>query len=411
MKININKKIPFIQIVLLIFFFSGNSFTLLKLSLMTITVLICGRNFLKKHIDLNFILLFIFFVIYYLFSQHDGRYKSEFNIQLLLAPPILYLTGKWFGQKAISSMTVVRVFWLIGLALATMTLKAVFTDIIQNGFSDGARNLVVSDNGDELSATVLGGLLVILVSYSGLAFSISPLFNKIERFLILLFFLLSIFAAARLGSRTVIAIGIISLIQGIFLNRKHYRLFRLSLVFSIFLASIFYFIDFISGFIDVFSYYQDRLDSDDYGTTSAGGRTEKWLNSIVLMIENPMGWGIDVNGHSHNLWLDVARNGGLISFTMSIIVTSCIVKSFLKSLSRNSNDNYFVTAISCIGTAFLMLFLLEPIFDGFAYVFFSFCCFWGIVHTFKQHTNISESRVASVDSRYDFQQKERRPHA
>ena len=345
------------------------------------------KNKYIKYIDLNFVFIIIFFIIYAMFSLYDGHEKTEFNMQNLFAAPALYITGKWLGEKSKSEIYLVRAIWITGLALASITLIAVINNIVQHGFTGGVRNLVVSDAEQETSATVLAGLLIIIVSYAGVIFSISTALKNTDKALISIFFILSLISAARLGSRTILLLGIVSILQGIYINRKKYNFFHLSfIIFAIVISSIAS-IEYMSNALDIFSYYEDRLEDEGTGIGSAGGRSERWINSISLLINNPMGWGINLNGYSHNLWLDAARNGGIISMLFLIILSHRAIKSIIKTISISSNDMAFKTLVSCLSISYLLLFLVEPIFDGFVYVFASFCCFWGITQGYSLANN------------------------
>lgn len=389
-------KFPLIQLTILFIFFLGNLFTVLKSLVILLAILIYKKNNFKKYIDLNIILMTIFLLLYYIISQYDGQNKTEFNIQLLFVAPILYVAGKWLGEKSSHGIYLVRSIWLVGLSLASMSLVATFSSIIKDGFTGGIRSFTVSNTGLEISATVLAGLLVILVAYAGVTFSTSKELSKIERALIFTLLSLSLLAAARLGSRTILIIAIISIIQGIYINRKHLGLLKVFLLITSLLIFFSLALSYINSFVDIFSYYQDRLDNAEVGIASAGGRSEKWINSLSLIFTHPMGWGINLNGYSHNLWLDTARNGGIISFTLLVILSVRAFQSLRNAISNNKNDMAFKTTISCLGLSYFLLFSVEPILDGFIYVLSSFCCLWGITQSCRSKINFHESIISKV---------------
>lgn len=379
----INKYKNVIKILLLIIFFSGNILTSVKAVIVGAFIYVFSGKSIKKYIDFNFILFLVFFLFYYLISQFDVQNKTEFNMQYFFVPPILYLSGKWLGDKDISSIVIVRALWLIGFALASMTLKIVFTDILNYGFVGGVRNIATSGSDKELSATILAGALVLLAAYSGVVFTSSALLNKTDRVLIIIAVFICLGISARLGSRTIIFIVAISIILGILINLKHYRKKEwFFFVFSIIIIG-YLIATYVSADIFLLNYYLDRADSNDVGISTFGGRVEKWTNALYLLVDNPMGWGIVENGHSHNFWLDVARNGGIIPLIISGVMTFIVGKTFFKSISRNSCDIIYRTAATCISSSYLLIFMLEPILDGFSYVFYSFCCFWGVLQTYK----------------------------
>lgn len=372
-----------LQSILLVVFFATNVFTLFKSILLASTTYVFSIKKPRNHFDSNFFILIAFFIVYFITSQYDGYKKTEFNVQLLFATPVLYWSGKWLGDNQAHSGALVKIFWLIGLALASMTLLTVFKEVALYGFSGGSRGFIDSVTGQEISATVLSGMLVVLVAYVGVAFSPPQTLGKADRVIIFVFFLLGLFAAARMGSRTLLAIGALSIFQGLYLNRRIYGGKGLLTVSFFFFVATYLAIDYISSIVDILSYYQDRLDSEEHGISSAGGRIERWVNSLSLIIANPLGWGFEINGYSHNLWLDTARNGGIPSLTLISILTFNAINDFRKSCYKNFRDAAYSTTVACVGTSYFLLFCVEPILDGFVYVFLSFCCFWGVVKSYR----------------------------
>lgn len=319
-------------------------------------------------------------IIYFLTSFIDGYKKLEPNTQILIASPILYLGGRIVGIKTPTIISALKLFWIVGIFLASMPLISISIDVLQHGFLGGSRSISISDSEQEISATVLGGMLIIPAAYAGLLFSPTSTIRLHEKTIIIIFFTLTLFSATRIGSRTILIIGTVSAIQGIYMNRKKLGLFYTISSCTAILIILYLLINYLSEAFDIFSYYQDRMGSEEYGVGSAGGRTEKWIASFQLMLDKPMGWSIDENGYSHNLWLDIGRNGGAIAFAASIILTTRAIKDFKKTLAKHHRETTYTTLIVCTGTAYTIIFFIEPIFDGFVYTFASFCCLWGLIN-------------------------------
>ena len=112
---------------------------------------------------------------------------------------------------------------------------------------------------------------------------------------------------------------------------------------------------------------------------TAGGRTYRWIGSLESIFTDPWGWGLEKYGHAHNMWLDIARMGGAISFLLYLAFTLSVFFSFYKLLKLETTKlflkNYFIVYL--IG--FLLVFFVEPIMEGYYLLFLLFCIFTGII--------------------------------
>ncbi len=366
----------------LIFF--GNLYTTPKAFILLMGLLLLGKAFRRKYFDENFLLLLLFTTVYFLISNLDGFNKSDTNYQLLYLPALLYAGGKWIASEATNSRSAAFGFILIGSMLASMAFAGVIFDVMQNGFVGGGRGIALPGLSDqEISATVLSGTLVVIVACGGVVFSGGRDLSLVWRGIIFVFYLTGLFVALRLGSRTLLVIGAGSLLIGFVVNMKQYGFLRSAVVSGVACIIVYLFLNSVDANIDLFNYFQDRADSDEYGAGTAGGRTEKWENAINLLLENPLGWALNLNGYSHNFWLDAARNGGWPSLILSIAITLMALNSLLSSINKNENSRVYVTTIVCATFGFMALFFVEPILDGFIFVFSAFCCMWGIAHTLR----------------------------
>jgi len=178
----------------------------------------------------------------------------------------------------------------------------------------------------------------------------------------------------------------ISLFVGVFYNYNKQSLFKTFVVIIAVLIPIFLIYVKYSDKIDFTFYFLDRMNSDEFGVMTGGGRVVKWIESLNLIITNPFGWKISLNGYSHNLWLDVARNGGWISFIFSILIFISYFQNLKKYLNHSSNQ-IFKTLNLSITFCLVGLFCVEPIMDGFIYVFGFFCFFWGLLNSKCNYAN------------------------
>jgi len=121
------------------------------------------------------------------------------------------------------------------------------------------------------------------------------------------------------------------------------------------------------------------MEDKNNNVANAGGRSERWLKSIEHMFTDPLGWDVREFGFSHNLWFDVLRVGGVLSFVLLSIITIRVIKDLLKNLK---NENVLLSSkvhLLVYFIAFILIFMVEPILDGMTSLFVLFCLFSGIL--------------------------------
>jgi hypothetical protein len=124
-----------------------------------------------------------------------------------------------------------------------------------------------------------------------------------------------------------------------------------------------------------------RLQESD-NASSAGGRTGRWMSSINNLFTKPLGWNLNEFGYAHNLWLDVARFGGLIPLSILLIFTFRSIGKIVKLATINSEQLFFNTLLIAYTTATFLMFFVEPIMDSLNlfYFFTTFCLLQGIIN-------------------------------
>jgi hypothetical protein len=132
---------------------------------------------------------------------------------------------------------------------------------------------------------------------------------------------------------------------------------------------------FISNNEEILFFFSDRINSDDSGIATAGGRLDRWIGSISSLFTDPFGWPMARYGYAHNLWLDVARVGGFLPFLILVVFSFFLTIFFLKNVYHKTSSflrDYFIVYF----VAILAVFMVEPILDG-MYLFFLVHCFVG----------------------------------
>lgn len=370
--------------------FMGLSFTTVKIVLMAGVLLLQFRRTVRM-IDSTLITLLLFLCIYCIVGSQSP--DAEFvAYQLILFPTFAYLLGKSFASSAPAHRNVQIGLFAMSVALAVLPARVALGDIGAVGFSGGDRSLYVEGLGIALSATVMGGLIALSLSQSAAIISGGIRQQKALFAAGLIAAVMLLLVALRLGSRTQVMIFIICLMFGSLINASSSRaLWKKIGVVAIAAALFAVSSDILPGFTDsdLGTYFRDRMDDSQYGASTVGGRTERWLDAIESMVQHPGGWSLMGGGYAHNLWLDVARVSGwmgLFALLMFTVVHLRVAHRCLRSSKQGSAPASLLLAVLALN----LLFMVEPIMDGFLYVFYAYCAVIGMVAgVYRRHLGCS----------------------
>lgn len=358
--------------------FTGLTSTTVKILLMAGVLFLQFRRSVRM-IDGTLILLFFFLCVYSIVGSQspDAGFVAY---QLITFPVFAYLLGKSFAASASTPGTVVAGLFAVGIALALFPAYVGLRDIAAAGFSEGGRSLYVDAFGAALSATVMGGLLTLGISQS--AAIVSGGFNqrKMLFFIALAVTALLLIVALRLGSRTQVMIFVLCLLFGYLLNTSGRLAIWKQIGVGIVAAALFAAAaDLLPSFLDsdFGTYFRDRMDDSRYGASSVGGRTERWLYAIESIAKHPTGWSLSDGGYAHNLWLDVARVSGLIGLFALLLFTVVHLRAVQRSLGGLGKGSARASLLLAV-MGLNLLFMVEPIMDGFLYVFYAYCAVVGM---------------------------------
>lgn len=348
------------------------------IALMSIYLILNLKKSLQS-VDINMILLAIFSVVFefmgYFNSQEADQTSLITSMFNLVSPVIVYAAAKVLTSKNYSPSAFVFLLFIISVSFSIIPIISILKQISDNSFLVGSRNMNLIWNEDlVVSATGLGSYFTFSMASFALIFSYRK--SKIEKFIsfgIFIHFLISLACVLRLGSRTQLFISFVCVGVIILKNFKYYKqinrmIIVVGLIFSIGLIS-----QFISNNEEILFFFSDRMDSDENGFATAGGRIGRWTGSIGSLFTDPFGWPLARYGYAHNLWLDVARVGGLIPFLILVIFSFLLTLFFLKSIYFKLPSflrDYFIVFWVSIS----VVFMVEPILDG-MYLFFLVHCF------------------------------------
>ncbi|WP_282050987.1 hypothetical protein [Maribacter aquivivus] len=336
---------------------------------------------LVEKLDFNFTLLLLFSICYAIFYIFNLELGSQFILIYALFPAGFYLIGKTFNNKSLNNIQLFYLLFASGFIFSLPAMVSVLTSIIDKGFVVIERDVPMIWGGNVIPATNMAAYFVLNMSIPAFLVAGFKKFNLPLKLLMISTFIISVLCVLRLGSRTQLSIFFITfIISLIFLIRRqtvkqNVTLFGiLFLIFNVFLSYVSFDKD-----SDIMSAFAGRMESKKYGAATAGGRTERWTKSIVNLWEKPLGWDVTDFGFSHNLWFDIARVGGTLSFILLLIFTIKNAVNIKKAILLIPQNALLNTAFICYGLSFYLLFFVEPIFDGYFPLFVFYCFFLGII--------------------------------
>lgn len=333
-------------------------------------------------LDTTFFWLLLFSISFPISTAlFSDKFSYSNYLEFFLLPTSCYLSGKILAKVNIERIN--KIIILMSISIALLALISVFSEIITNGFTGTNRNLKIIGLDDEISATGINASLSIIAMFIGTIFVKCNINEKKTRIFYVCLSLLTMICMFRLGSRTGIMLIISSLISSFIFNFNNYNInnkILLILTLSVCGFAV-YFI--LSNSEYLFTFYLDRINSEENDIQSGGGRIELWKHYGSQILSNP--WGnmtLSPNGNrfAHNLWIDVARIAGLIPFIFISLFTLSSLKAITRYIKNQRIDKYSRTLVLCYSIGFFIQFSLEPIMEGAFILFTFFCIMMGIIN-------------------------------
>jgi len=346
-----------------------------------VVIIFLNTKVLKKLIDFDFVLLLIYsFVFASVYSTHMLAGVQYLFIYALF-PAFFYIIGKKIVYNTHSYHEIFYLFFALSAVFSLSAVISVSLNLVQGGFVQTDRTIPMFWNGKLMKATAMGAYLTYNMCIPGLLLNYKRKLNKVFMLFAAGLYVLTLLAIFRLGSRTQLVISILSILVSLLFiipnqTKKDNLKFIATLIILVTGFLLFFPIDLDA---DYFSVLGSRLkESDNAG--SAGGRTERWTKSIEHLYSHPLGWEVEAFGFSHNMWFDVARYSGIISFILLIIITIRFYYKTYKAIRLNKAALLINSQILVYSISSFMIFFVEPIMDVLFFLFVSYCMFQGMIH-------------------------------
>ncbi|WP_228237525.1 O-antigen ligase family protein [Allomuricauda sp. M10] len=349
-----------------------------------VPLVVIQRGFLIRNLDFSFFVLLLFSLTYAAYFSFEPKAGNQYIVIYAVVPPIFYLLGKFFASKlAGNTKSLFYLLLFVGIIFSISAILSVFTDILRNGYAVVERNLPNFWTGNIVPATIMGSYFSLIMTIPALLIPRVKGLSLILRIVLLLVYVVTVACVLRIGSRTQLGISMIALLLSLIYIMPRQSFKRNFVMFLVFFLGVFYLSTKINFDLDQdwLSAYANRMeDSGDFA--SGGGRTDRWAKSLENLFDKPLGWSEDEFGHAHNLWFDVLRIGGVLSFFLLIIFTTGAYITIWKAVRKNATNYFLNNQIIVYALAFTTVFTLEPILEGMFDFFAFFCFFAGVAKSY-----------------------------
>lgn len=323
--------------------------------------------------------LFFSMAIYAVIELFNGVDFGLSRLVAIILLPISYVIGRITSLIDLEGRSFIVNYLMISFYSSIIVIYSIVGDILSHGFVNisNGRSIDIVGLGPMMSATVVGAYL--LLPSTGIALFILLLGRK-DTFTVKAFalamWMLALICAFRLGSRTILFVSLVSIFFGLFFSKRY-----LAVVFLLFIgASVAYLLVGNAEEISILNYYADRINNDEAGISSGGGRFELWWAGMSKILDHPGGWLFEHGErYAHNLWIDAARQGGWFGFLFMFVIAILSFVNLIRIWKSNCMDSSVISMLIIIFMSFYFIFMLEPIMDGFLGVFSLFLFYSGYI--------------------------------
>ena len=183
------------------------------------------------------------------------------------------------------------------------------------------------------------------------------------------------------ASRTIIYVTILIFMFSLFVYLLQQYNFETAIARFGIVALVLLFIAVFVMWLDLF-HIQELLANSALGrrettavATSSVAQNLRWTYAgdiLRLLPKYPFG-GVEYDHYAHNLWVDIAREAGIIPFILYILFAISAIKEGIVYYRDNSNKIINKIFILSILITYLLVFFTEPIMDGSPISFSLFC--------------------------------------
>lgn len=372
---------------LLIFLFSNNFYYLTYIVCVLLLLLVIVRDkFLLRRYKSKSLLVLILASIFYclVYSINKGVPSTSMVINLFVSPVILYYVGLWRGGNfGVDYLR--RDMFIIFFATATHGILNVITNYGIDILNISGRQYT-DIYGNQTAATLqnlyfvvpTGFLFYFLIVYKGML---------LKKLVGITFGLSGIFCSVINASRTMIIVSAIVFLVALLLyliqNNKtdiaivKYLCWLLALLIILLVIYNFNLFNWQTKFAQTALGQRTALLQNGIGNNS------RWdyATEILSLLPNYSMGNVPSTHYAHNLWIDIAKDAGVIPFVLFILFSFSNCHQcyrFLKNRIVSDEEKLFILPVIA---SFFLVFFTEPIMQGLPYIFALFCFVMGVIES------------------------------
>lgn len=384
-----SRQVGLLGLILLATYLFNPFFKGFLIGYLLIMLIVLKPSFIKSNLDFDFLLLLFFSIIYGICYSFDPVAGIQYIVVYMFTAPFLYLWGKFLVVPDMTNLKLISVLVGIGIILSFPALISVLLNILEGGFAQKSRNIPMFWGADPVNATGMAAPLIINMCIPAILLSGYKRLKMPTKLFLGIVFTLTLLCAIRLGSRTqlavtLITIAIVFVYQFSSRTAKQNAILILGLIFTAFLIYRNVSFDWDADWLTSFAGRMNNNGTNDLA--SGGGRTDRWVRSLENLIKKPMGWSVDEFGFSHNLWLDVARVGGLAALGVFSLLTVRAWKQISRFLRVFNKDLMLSATVMTIFVALFLLCFVDVVIDGSFHIYVALFICYGCINKYRQVT-------------------------
>lgn len=350
--------------------------------------LLLFSNFKQVGEDIIGKYLFAFSVVFVVLLFITGQVATMYGaLGVLCGPTACYLFGKHLVDRHKGNGNILNTLLMICVLIFVLRLGLNTIEDISNGELVNTLRVIELEN--NLSATLYG--LTVSVAMGGIAivYAMPNRFKNPTAWGYMFAFILGLLTVVHLVNRAGLVVAFITfLVLLVYLSRLNPSKLILYVLVTIVLVFMSMKLGLISA--DVFSAYEARSENDlsyyEEGNALFAGRGDRWLASMGYLFTQPLGWATNQNirmGYVHNLWLDIARQCGIVPFILFILATVNVIKIYIRIFRSRIKDTFLAVLLSVFISITLGCFV-EPVIEGNPFVLYFYTFVWGITVRYEQ---------------------------
>lgn len=335
--------------------------------------------------------LFAFSIVFVVLLYITGQVATMFGaLGVLCGPTACYLYGKNLVDKHNGNGSILNTILMICVLVFVLRLGLNTLEDIRNGELVNALRVIELDR--NLSATLYG--LTVSVAMGGIAiiYAMPDRIKSLTAWGYMLAFVLGLLTVIHLVNRSGLFTAVVTFfVILVYLSKLNPS--KLILYVFVTIALVFMAVRFGLVSDEVFSAYETRSEYDlafyEEGNAQFGGRGDRWTVSMGYLFTQPLGWATNTSirmVYAHNLWLDIARQCGIIPFILFLLATVNIIKIYIRIFRARTKDTFFAVLLAVFISISLGCFV-EPVIEGNPFVLYFYTFVWGLTVRYEQLHN------------------------